>query len=127
MAESRKGASSATDLRKKDSLLDEDIGDEFMKSWKSISVAEDDMVDFSFSTASKGKIKAFDFGTLDDDFNLDGSFEKLSSFKIDMPDLDFSSPPKKIEKARGSGKEGSSKETIQKDIDSLNFSFDFKE
>ncbi|XP_050944328.1 uncharacterized protein At4g18490 [Cucumis melo] len=127
MAESRKGASSATDLSKKDSLLDEDIGNEFMKSWKSISVTEDDMVDFSFSTASKGKIKAFDFGTLDDDFNLDGSFEKLSSFKIDMPDLDFSSPPKKIEKARSSGKEGSSNGNIQKDIDNLNFSFDFKE
>ncbi|XP_038881419.1 uncharacterized protein At4g18490 isoform X2 [Benincasa hispida] len=127
MAESKKGASSATDLTKKDSLLDVDIGDEFMNSWKSISVAEDDMVDFSFSTASKGKIKAFDFGTLDDDFNLDGSFKKLSSFKIDMPDLDFSSPPKKIEKARSSGKEGSSNENVQKDIDSLNFSFDFKE
>uniref|UniRef100_A0A0A0KHT5 Uncharacterized protein n=1 Tax=Cucumis sativus TaxID=3659 RepID=A0A0A0KHT5_CUCSA len=98
-----------------------------MKSWKSISVTEDDMVDFSFSTASKGKIKAFDFGTLDDDFNLDGSFEKLSSFKIDMPDLDFSSPPKKTEKARSSGKEGSSNGNIQKDIDNLNFSFDFKE
>ena len=43
---------------------DEDIGDEFMNSWKSISVAEDDMVDFSFGTVSKGKNKAFDFGTL---------------------------------------------------------------
>lgn len=42
---------------------DEDIGDEFMNSWKSISVAEDDM-DFSFGTVSKGKNKAFDFGTL---------------------------------------------------------------
>ncbi|KAG6581347.1 hypothetical protein SDJN03_21349, partial [Cucurbita argyrosperma subsp. sororia] len=127
MAEPRKGASLATDPRKKDSLLDEDIGDEFMNSWKSISVAEDDMVDFSFGTVSKGKNKAFDFGTLDVDFNLDGSFEKLSSFKIDMPDLDFSSPPKKNEKARSSGKEGSPKENLQRDMDSLNFSFDFKE
>ncbi|XP_022978659.1 uncharacterized protein At4g18490 [Cucurbita maxima] len=127
MAEPRKGASLATDPRKKDSLLDEDIGDEFMNSWKSISVAEDDMVDFSFGTVSKGKNKAFDFGTLDVDFNLDGSFEKLSSFKIDMPDLDFSSPPKKNEKARSSCKEGSPKENLQRDMDSLNFSFDFKE
>lgn len=64
----------------------------------------------------------------DVDFNLDGSFEKLSSFKIDMPDLDFSCPPKKTEKGRSTGKEGGSPNgSLQKDMDSLNFSFDFTE
>ena len=71
--------------------------------------------------------KYYFFSFRDVDFNLDGSFKKLSSFKIDMPDLDFSSPPKKNEKARSSGKEGSPKENLQRDMDSLNFSFDFKE
>ncbi|XP_022142074.1 uncharacterized protein At4g18490 isoform X2 [Momordica charantia] len=65
--------------------------------------------------------------TWDVDFNLDGSFEKLSSFKMDMSDLEFSCSPKKTEKARSSGKEESPNENLQKDIDSLNFSFDFKE
>lgn len=46
---------------------------------------------------------------------------------MDMSDLDFSCSPKKTEKARSNGKEASPNENNQKDMDTLNFSFDFKE
>ena len=34
------------------------------------------------------------------DFNLDGEFDKISSFKMDMSDLDFSCSPKKPAKSK---------------------------
>lgn len=36
----------------------------------------------------------------DMDFNLDGDFNKISSFKMDMSDFDFSSPTKKDAKTK---------------------------
>lgn len=48
-------------------VTDEEIGDEFLTSWKSISVMEDDGMDFGFDTVSKGskgKKKVFDFEKL---------------------------------------------------------------
>lgn len=43
---------------------DEEIGKDFLSSWKSMSVTQDDAMDFSFETISKGKKKAFNFDKL---------------------------------------------------------------
>ncbi|VVA36076.1 PREDICTED: At4g18490 [Prunus dulcis] len=126
MAESKKATSSSVNPKEKSSLLDEEIGNEFLSSWKSMSVMEDDGMDFSFDTVSKGKKKVFDFEKLDMDFNLDGDFNKLSSFKMDMPDLDFSSPPKKSAKTERSEEEPS-RGNRQGKQDRFKFSFDFNE
>lgn len=42
-------------------LADLDIGKDFLTSWKSMSVTEDDSMDFDFSTVAKGKKKTFNF------------------------------------------------------------------
>ncbi|KAM2512713.1 hypothetical protein PS1_036956 [Malus domestica] len=116
MAESEKAKSSLVNQKGKSSFLDEEIGDEFLTSWKSISVMEDDGMDFSFDTVSKGsKGKKKDM-----DFNLDGDFGKISYFKMDMPDLDFSSPPRKAAKTKERSEEESSKGNRQGKQDPLN-------
>lgn len=61
------------------------------------------------------------------DFNLDGDFNKLSSFKMDMPDLDFSSPPKKAAKTKERSEEEPSRGNRQGKQDRFKFSFDFNE
>ncbi|XP_016648156.1 PREDICTED: uncharacterized protein At4g18490 [Prunus mume] len=127
MAESKKATSSSVNPKEKSSLLDEEIGNEFLSSWKSMSVMEDDGMDFSFDTVSKGKKKVFDFEKLDMDFNLDGDFNKLSSFKMDMPDLDFSSPPKKAAKTKERSEEEPSRGNRQGKQDRFKFSFDFND
>lgn len=43
---------------------DEEIGKEFLSSWKSMSVTEDDAMDFSFDTVPKGQKKKFNFEKL---------------------------------------------------------------
>ncbi|KAM1347462.1 hypothetical protein ACFX2H_036394 [Malus domestica] len=116
MAESEKAKSSSVNQKGKSSFLDEEIGDEFLTSWKSISVMEDDGMDFGFDTVSKGsKGKKKDM-----DFNLDGDFGKISYFKMDMPDLDFSSPPRKAAKTKERSEEESSKGNRQGKQDPLN-------
>ncbi|XP_050287223.1 uncharacterized protein At4g18490-like [Quercus robur] len=126
MAESQKGTSSIKS-KEKTSLLDDEIGNEFLSSWKSMSVTEDDAMDFNFDTVPKGKKKAFNFEKMDMDFNLDGDFDKLSSFKVDMSDLDFSCSPKKTAKPKGrTGEERSSGNNKGKK-DGFNFSFDFSD
>jgi hypothetical protein len=40
---------------------DDDFGKEFLGSWKSMSMADDDAMDFSFDTVSKSKKKTFNF------------------------------------------------------------------
>ncbi|XP_070663267.1 uncharacterized protein At4g18490-like isoform X2 [Malus domestica] len=130
MAESEKAKSSSVNQKGKSSFLDEEIGDEFLTSWKSISVMEDDGMDFGFDTVSKGskgKKKVFDFEKLDMDFNLDGDFGKISSFKMDMPDLDFSSPPRKAAKTKEKSEEEHSKGNHQGKQDPFKFSFDFND
>lgn len=111
MTELKKGTSSV-DPKEKGSLLveaDDGIGKEFLSSWKSTSMMEDVALDFGLETVPKGNKKAFDFGKFDMDFNLDGDFGNLSSFKVDMPDLDFSSPSKSTAKKRERSKEESSR------------------
>ncbi|KAF6176124.1 hypothetical protein GIB67_000218 [Kingdonia uniflora] len=128
MAESEKEAASTTKPQKKSSMLDVEIGKDFFSSWKSMSVSGDDALDFSTDTAPKGKNKAFDFDKLDMDFSLDGDFSKtMSSFNVDVSDLNFSSPLKKREKSKeGTGKESTSGNREGKQ-DRFTFSFNFNE
>ncbi|KAH1048501.1 hypothetical protein J1N35_039285 [Gossypium stocksii] len=128
MAEPQKATSSAVDSKSKErkSMLDEEIGKDFLGSWKSMSV-KDDALDFSFETTTRGKNKAFNFDKLDIDFNLDDDFGKFSSFKVDMPDLDFSSPAKKDAKAKEKSKEETNSGKQQDKKDRLAFSFNFNE
>ncbi|KAF2303243.1 hypothetical protein GH714_015774 [Hevea brasiliensis] len=127
MAESQKGTSSSVDPKEKKSSLDEEVGKEFLGSWKSLSVTGDETMDFSFDTVPSGKRKTFNFDKLDMDFNLDGDFDKLTSFKLDMPDLDFSSPSEKTAKPKESSKGESSRANHQGKQDCFAFSFDFNE
>ncbi|KAL2627445.1 hypothetical protein AAZV13_07G173300 [Glycine max] len=124
MAEQNK-ESSASDPKEKKSSLDDEIGNEFLGSWKSMSMADDDAMDFSFDTVSKGKKKTFDFEKLDMNFNLDGEFDKISSFKLDMSDLDFTCPPKKNSQSKDKKGEVSGAKAGKQD--GFNFSFDFNE
>ncbi|RDX95263.1 hypothetical protein CR513_22241, partial [Mucuna pruriens] len=124
MAEQQKESSPA-DLKEKKSSPDDEIGKEFLSSWKSISMADDDAMDFSFDAVSKGKKKTFDFEKLDMDFNLDGEFDKISSFKLDMSDLDFSCPPKKNSQSKDKKGEVSGAKAGKQD--GFNFNFDFNE
>ncbi|KAL5839414.1 hypothetical protein ACOSQ4_012022 [Xanthoceras sorbifolium] len=126
MAESRGGTSASVNPKEKKSLLDDDIGQDFFSSWKSMSVTQDDAMDFNFDTVSSGKKKTFNFEKLDMDFNLDADFNKLSSFKVDMPDLDFPCPSKKTAKPK-ERTEDSSKINCQGKKDHFSFSFDFND
>ncbi|GAB2287585.1 hypothetical protein Dimus_021957 [Dionaea muscipula] len=122
MAESEKGASSTG--QKKASLLDEDISKDFLGSWNSIGVTGDEMIDFNFEPLTKGKKNKFDFGKLDMDFSLDGEFEKMSTFKVDMSDLDFSTP---LKKSTEGSEVKSGKDPLQGKEGNFTFSFDFNE
>ncbi|KAJ4975330.1 hypothetical protein NE237_000436 [Protea cynaroides] len=122
MAESQKGAALTSDSKGKSSLLDEEFGKEFLSSWKTMTMTEDDGMDFSYETAPKGMKKNFNFDKLDMDFTLDDGFGKISSFKVDMSDLDFSSP-----KSREGPDKKSSNGKHEAKKDHFNFNFDFKE
>ncbi|CAK9134663.1 unnamed protein product [Ilex paraguariensis] len=123
MAESQKGASSSIKSKEKSSLLDLDIGKDFLSSWKSLNVTKDDTMDFDFGPVGKVKNKAFK----DMDFTFDGDFDKLSSFRVDMSDIDMSSPLKKGGKLKERAKEDSVSGNNQEKADSFAFSFDFNE
>ncbi|KAJ6769931.1 hypothetical protein OIU79_020732 [Salix purpurea] len=124
MAESEKKTSSSVDPKEKKSLFDVDIGNEFLGSWKSMSVMGDDKMDFGFDTISSGKKKAFNFGNLDMDFDLGGDFGKLSSFN---PDLDFTSSSKTAAKRKDTSEGESPMGNRQGKKDSFSFSFEFNE
>ncbi|KVH97038.1 hypothetical protein Ccrd_000863, partial [Cynara cardunculus var. scolymus] len=89
--------------------------------------AADNGMDFDFGPTAKGKKKDFKFDKMDPDFYLDADFDKLSSFKMDMSDLDISSPPKKPGKSKGRSKETSSGGERRAKRDSFAFPFDFEE
>lgn len=42
-------------------MTDLDIGNDFLKSFKSVSMGEDDAMDFDFGPISKNKKKTFNF------------------------------------------------------------------
>ncbi|GAV61507.1 hypothetical protein CFOL_v3_05034 [Cephalotus follicularis] len=127
MAESQKGTSSALDPKEKLLLLDEELGKDFLSSWKSMSGTENDAMDFSFDAVPIGKKKPFNFEKLDVDFNLNDGFEKLSSFKVDMPDLDFSCLLEKPAKSKDRYDAEISSRNRQGKEDCFAFSFDFNE
>ncbi|RHN62310.1 hypothetical protein MtrunA17_Chr4g0046061 [Medicago truncatula] len=124
MAEQKK-ESLPKDSKEKKSLLDDDFGKEFLGSWKSMSMADDDAMDFSFDTVSKSKKKTFNFDKMDMNFDLDTDFGKMSSFKVDMSDLDFTCSPKKSSQSTDKKGEASSAKAGKKD--GFNFNFDFNE
>ncbi|XP_055806389.1 uncharacterized protein At4g18490 isoform X2 [Solanum dulcamara] len=126
MAETPKGASSTVKAKDKNSLLDLDIGNDFLKSFKSVSMGEDDAMDFDFGPISKNKKKTFNFDKEDMDFTLDTDFGKMSSFNIDMSDFDISPPCKKDQKSKETSKEESTVAVNKKKGDGFNFSFDFE-
>ncbi|KAJ9563086.1 hypothetical protein OSB04_008246, partial [Centaurea solstitialis] len=125
MSDSRKTATPDVKSKEKSSLLDIDIGNDFLSSWKSA----DDGMDFDFGPTTGGKKKAFKFDKMDmDDFSLDADFGKLSSFKMDLSDLDISSPSKKPGKSKERSKEASSGGEQRPKKDSFAFPFvDFEE
>ncbi|KAI7740883.1 hypothetical protein M8C21_021983, partial [Ambrosia artemisiifolia] len=110
--------------KEKSSLLDIDIDKDFLGSWKSMSMGDDGM-DFDFGPTTKGKQKAFNFDKMDMDFSVDDGFDKLSSFKMDMPGFDISSPAKKSGKSTEKSKDISSGGAKQSKRESFGFSFDF--
>ncbi|KAL3819591.1 hypothetical protein ACJIZ3_005496 [Penstemon smallii] len=122
MAESQKKSSTVNSMEK-NSFLDLDIDKDFLSSWKTASVAEREM-DFDLMPVSKGKKKSFDFDIMDMEFNLDGDFGKISSFKMDMPGLDISSTPQKDGKPKENSKKSSSRNDKGK-ADQFTFGFDF--
>ncbi|XP_049385531.1 uncharacterized protein At4g18490 [Solanum stenotomum] len=126
MAETQKGASSTVKAKDNNSLLDLDIGNDFLKSFKSVSMGEDDAMDFDFGPISKNKKKTFSFDKEDMDFTLDTDFGKMSSFNIDMSDLDIYPPSKKDQKSKETSKEESTVAVNKKKGDGFNFSFDFE-
>ncbi|XP_049931681.1 uncharacterized protein At4g18490 [Nymphaea colorata] len=61
------------------------------------------------------------------DFSFDGGFQKFSSFKVDMSDLDFSSPSRKGQKTKESKAKQSEPEKVEQASESFTFNFDFNE
>ncbi|XP_009131866.1 uncharacterized protein At4g18490 isoform X2 [Brassica rapa] len=85
---------SSTEAKENDLMFDKDMEKD---TWDFKSMTDDDPMDFGYgSPANKDKKKnAFN---MDMSFDLGGDFG--SSFKMDMPDFDFSSPAKKTTKTK---------------------------
>ncbi|CAH8276155.1 unnamed protein product [Arabidopsis lyrata] len=107
---------SSTDTQEKDLMLDKDMEND---TWNFKSMTDDDPMDFGFDSPAKTKKNAF---KLDMGFDLDGDFG--SSFKMDMPDFDFSSPAKKTTKTKESSDDKPSGNSKQKK-NPFAFSYDF--
>jgi hypothetical protein len=107
---------SSTDTQDKDLMLDKDMEKD---TWNFKSMTDDDPMDFGFGSPAKNKKNAF---KLDMGFDLDGDFG--SSFKMDMPDFDFSSPAKKTTKTKETSDDKPSGNSKQKK-NPFAFSYDF--
>ncbi|KAL1222915.1 hypothetical protein V5N11_013386 [Cardamine amara subsp. amara] len=110
---------SSTDAQENDLMLDKDMEKD---TWNFKSMTVDDPMDFGFESPAKNKKK--NTFKLDMAFDLDGDFGNLSSFKMDMPDFDFSSPAKKTTKTKESSDDKSSGNIKQKK-NPFAFSYDF--
>ncbi|CAN7118802.1 unnamed protein product [Brassica rapa subsp. narinosa] len=108
---------SSTEAKEKDLILDNDMEKD---TWSFKSMADDPM-DFAFGSPANKKKNAF---KLDMGFDFDGDFGNSSSFKIDMPDFDFSSPAKKTTKGKESPGDKSGGDLKQKK-NPFPFSYDF--
>ncbi|XP_024005623.1 uncharacterized protein At4g18490 isoform X3 [Eutrema salsugineum] len=109
---------SSTEAQENDLMLDKDMEKD---TWNFKSMTDDDPMDFGFEPPGNKKKNAF---KLDMGFDLDGDFGNLSSFKMDMPDFDFSSPAKKTTKTKESSDDKSSGNLKQKK-NPFAFSYDF--
>ncbi|KAJ0971839.1 hypothetical protein J5N97_019798 [Dioscorea zingiberensis] len=98
----------------------DDFGKDFLTSWKPSKGKNS--IDFDAEAVPGNGKNSFNFDKLDA-FELGGDY-KISSFKMDMPDLDFSSPCKKDDKTKKPSKDSANKETKQ---DKFSFTFDFNE
>ncbi|XP_042459787.1 uncharacterized protein At4g18490-like isoform X8 [Zingiber officinale] len=116
MAEPERGASTSAP-RKRSTPMEDDFGKDFLDVWKS-STSKNSM-DYDVETVSQTGKSFFNFDKLDD-FDLGGDFGKLSSFQIDMSDLDFPVSLKKTTK-------GNENETLigKQDLKKDNFTFMF--
>ncbi|XP_042465251.1 uncharacterized protein At4g18490-like isoform X7 [Zingiber officinale] len=116
MAEPERGASTSAP-RKRSTPMEDDFGKDFLDVWKS-STSKNSM-DYDVETVSQTGKSFFNFDKLDD-FDLGGDFGKLSSFQIDMSDLDFPVSLKKTTK-------GNANETLigKQDLKKDNFTFMF--
>ncbi|KAG6402254.1 hypothetical protein SASPL_139130 [Salvia splendens] len=135
-------------VKEKDPMQDLDIGDDFF-SWKSISMGEGDGLDFDLTPVSKGNKETFKFDKdmylgvhghfleqsidlvdilnlsyTDMDFNLDADFGKMTSFDLDMSDLDISPQEKRESKSKERPQESSSGKNKEK-TDRFTFGIDF--
>ncbi|XP_057786952.1 uncharacterized protein At4g18490-like isoform X1 [Salvia miltiorrhiza] len=125
MADPQKNNRVSVNVKEKDPLQDLEIGNDFF-SWKSMSIGEGDGLDFDIAPVSKGNKKLFNFEKADMDFNLDADFGKMSSFNLDISDLDNSPPLKKDAKSKEKPQESSSGKNKGK-TDRFAFGFDFDE
>ncbi|XP_020527860.1 uncharacterized protein At4g18490 isoform X2 [Amborella trichopoda] len=124
MSESWKGSSSTAGSKKESKILDDELGEELLMSW-TLGGKGTDPLDFDCETVPIRKKHTFSSDKLDEDFAFDGCFEKLASFKVDMSDLDFSSPPRNPQKNSKTGKEAEVQEDRTRER--FKFSFDFNE
>ncbi|KAG2260971.1 hypothetical protein Bca52824_068050 [Brassica carinata] len=105
---------SSTEAKEKDLNL---VNDMEKDTWN----FADDPMDFAFESPANKKKNAF---KMDMGFDLDGDFGNVSSFKVDMPDFDFSSPAKKTTKTKESPGDKSRGDLKQKK-NLFDFSYDF--
>ncbi|XP_056854256.1 uncharacterized protein At4g18490 isoform X2 [Raphanus sativus] len=105
---------SSTKAKEKDLILDNDMD---KNTWN----FADDSMDFAFESPANKKKNVF---KMDMGFDLDGDFGNVSSFKVDMPDFDLSSPAKKTTKTKESPGDKSSGDLKQKK-NLFDFSYDF--
>ncbi|CAL9038320.1 unnamed protein product [Musa banksii] len=96
MAEQERGAPTSAPKMKSPSI-EEDFEKDFLISWKSSKPGKQAM-DLDVETVPQNRKSYFNFDKLDD-FDLGGDFGKLSSFGMDISDLDFSIPLKKTANA----------------------------
>ncbi|CAL9146737.1 unnamed protein product [Musa hybrid cultivar] len=96
MAEQERDAPTSAPKMKSPSI-EEDFEKDFLISWKSSKPGKQAM-DLDVETVPQNRKSSFNFDKLDD-FDLGGDFGKLSSFGMDISDLDFSIPLKKTANA----------------------------
>ncbi|THU69379.1 hypothetical protein C4D60_Mb08t13790 [Musa balbisiana] len=96
MAEQERGAPTSAPKMKSPSI-EEDFEKDFLISWKPSKPGKQTM-DLDVETVPQNRKSSFNFDKLDD-FDLGGDFGKLSSFGMDISDLDFSIPLKKTANA----------------------------
>ncbi|KAJ7553908.1 hypothetical protein O6H91_06G117800 [Diphasiastrum complanatum] len=81
--------------------FDDELGDDFLTSWKPSKMRLDAGLDLDEGVNSKASRKKFTLSKLDMDFDFDGGFGKLADFDVDLSGLDLPSSPVKIKSTSG--------------------------